>query len=225
VDEARRLPEFFSKSPSIAAWRVAIIDAADDLNPSAANAVLKTLEEPPDRGVVLMVSHAPGALLPTLRSRCRRLNFPPWPDAKVAAFAESVAGLPPADAERLAALSCGAPGRAVRLEAAGALALDEMVGALFEPGSGRSDAAVQALAEKLRGGEGPARFGLLMDLLTARARQAALRFAVDAPERAELAAAVWTRWRALPGEVESLNLDRAEALWGVAADVRTLVPA
>jgi DNA polymerase-3 subunit delta' len=62
----RRLPEFFSKSPSMAAWRVAVIDAADDLNPNAANAVLKTLEEPPERGVVLMVSHSPGALLPTL---------------------------------------------------------------------------------------------------------------------------------------------------------------
>ena len=83
VDEARALPEFFSKSPGRAAYRVAIIDAADDLNPNAANAVLKTLEEPPARGVLLLVSHAPGALLPTIRSRCRRLVFaaPPTEDA------------------------------------------------------------------------------------------------------------------------------------------------
>lgn len=225
VEEARRLPEFFSKSPSIAAWRVAIIDAADDLNSSAANAVLKTLEEPPERGVVLMVSHAPGALLPTLRSRCRRLNFAPWPEARVAAFVQSAAGLGEAEAERLAALSCGAPGRALRLEAEGALALDETARALFEGGAGRQDAAVQGLAEKLRGGEGAARFALLMDLLTARARDAALERATDAPQRAEHAAAAWTRWRALPGEVEALNLDRAEALWGVAAEVRALAAA
>jgi len=75
VDEARALPEFFSKSPGRAAYRVAIIDTADDLNPNAANAVLKTLEEPPERGVLLLVSSHPGALLPTIRSRCRRLAF------------------------------------------------------------------------------------------------------------------------------------------------------
>jgi DNA polymerase-3 subunit delta' len=75
VDEARALPEFFSKSPATAAYRVAIIDAADDLNVNAANAVLKTLEEPPPRGVLFLVSHAPGGLLPTIRSRCRRLAF------------------------------------------------------------------------------------------------------------------------------------------------------
>ncbi|MBV9510117.1 MAG: AAA family ATPase, partial [Caulobacteraceae bacterium] len=73
VDEARRLPEFFAKSPSIAAYRVAIVDAVDDMNSNAANALLKTLEEPPERGVLFLVSHTPGGLLPTIRSRCRRL--------------------------------------------------------------------------------------------------------------------------------------------------------
>jgi DNA polymerase-3 subunit delta' len=67
VDEARGLPDFFAKSPATAPYRVAIIDSADDLNANAANAVLKTLEEPPERGVVFLVSHAPGALLPRLR--------------------------------------------------------------------------------------------------------------------------------------------------------------
>ena len=79
VEEARELPEFFSKSPGRAAYRVAIIDAADDLTPSAANAVLKTLEEPPPRGVLFLITHQPGALLPTIRSRCRRLAFSPPP--------------------------------------------------------------------------------------------------------------------------------------------------
>ena len=60
VDEARRLPEFFSKAPALAPYRVAVIDAADDLNVNSANAVLKTLEEPPPRGVLLLVTHAPG---------------------------------------------------------------------------------------------------------------------------------------------------------------------
>ena len=73
VDQARDLPEFFSKSPSQAKYRVAIIDAADDLNLNAANALLKVLEEPPERGVLFLVTHAPGRLLATIRSRCSRL--------------------------------------------------------------------------------------------------------------------------------------------------------
>jgi DNA polymerase-3 subunit delta' len=222
VDEARRLPDFFAKSPSIAAWRVAIVDAADDLNPSAANAVLKTLEEPPARGVILMVSHAPGSLLPTLRSRCRKLTFAPWPAQQVAAFVERVAEAGEADAARLAALSRGAPGRALRLHAEGALPLDEAARALFEAGRARSDAAVQALADKFRGGEGAARFALLMELLAEQARAAAHARQGVAADRC---AAAWARFSALPGEVEALNLDRAEALWGVAAEVRSLAMA
>ena len=71
VEEARALPEFFSKSPSMARHRVAIVDAADDLNINSANALLKTLEEPPERGVLFLVSHSPARLLGTIRSRCR----------------------------------------------------------------------------------------------------------------------------------------------------------
>src|SRR6478609_5604994 len=86
VDDARRLAEFFSKSPASAPHRVATIDAADDLNLNAANAILKTLEEPPPKGVLLMVSHSPGRLLPTIRSRCRRLAFQPLGIEATAAF-------------------------------------------------------------------------------------------------------------------------------------------
>src|SRR6516164_3908795 len=77
VDEARALSEFFAKSPATAPHRVAIVDAADDLNVNAANALLKTLEEPPSRGVLLLVGHSPGRLIATIRSRCRRLAFSP----------------------------------------------------------------------------------------------------------------------------------------------------
>lgn len=220
VDDARRLPEFFAKSPSVATWRVAIIDAADDLNSSAANAVLKTLEEPPERGVVLMVSRAPGGLLPTIRSRCRRLAFAPWPTERVAALVRQVAGVGFEEARALGALARGAPGRALRLHAEGALALNETATALFGGGGTRQDAAVQALADKLRGGEGAARFALLMELLAEQARAAAL--AATAGPAAERCAAAWSRFSALAGEVEALNLDRAEALWGVAVEIRAL---
>ncbi len=77
VDDARELGAFFSLAPSEGGMRVAIIDAVDDLNRNAANAILKTLEEPPARSVLLLVCHAPGAALATIRSRCRRLALRP----------------------------------------------------------------------------------------------------------------------------------------------------
>jgi hypothetical protein len=85
AEAARQLPEFFARTPGMAPHRVAIIDSADDLNETSENALLKTLEEPPPRGVLFLVSHAPGGLLPTMRSRCRRLTFPPWSEEAVPA--------------------------------------------------------------------------------------------------------------------------------------------
>ena len=75
VDQVRGLGEMLGVTPSLSAWRAIVIDAADDLEASAANALLKMLEEPPANTIFLLVAHAPGRLLPTIRSRCRRLDF------------------------------------------------------------------------------------------------------------------------------------------------------
>jgi DNA polymerase-3 subunit delta' len=78
VEEVRDLSEFFSKSPAASPYRVAIIDTANDLNTGAANALLKTLEEPPARGVIFLLATSPGALLPTIRSPWVRPTWT-WP--------------------------------------------------------------------------------------------------------------------------------------------------
>ena len=75
VDQIRSLGDLLSVTPAMSAWRAIVIDAADDLEASAANALLKMLEEPPANTLFFLVSHAPGRLLPTIRSRCRRLDF------------------------------------------------------------------------------------------------------------------------------------------------------
>jgi DNA polymerase-3 subunit delta' len=75
VDEVRHLKSFFSLSVSDGGSRVAIIDCADDMNTNAANALLKTLEEPPKNTVFLLISHNPQSLLPTIKSRCRELRL------------------------------------------------------------------------------------------------------------------------------------------------------
>ena len=221
VDEARRLPEFFSKSPSLAPYRVAIIDAADDLNVNSANAVLKTLEEPPPRGVLFLVSHSPGRLLPTIRSRCRRLAFRPWPEQRLRPFIEDRLGLSGAAAERLAVMAKGAPGRALALAAADALALDAAAGELLERLPGADEAALVAMADRFRGGEGQTRFGLLIERLADRVHEAAIaEGAAGRTEGLDAWARAWTRLEAIPGEAEALNLDRADAFWSVLADLR-----
>ena len=219
VEEVRRLPEFFAKAPGMADWRVAIIDAADDLNVNAANAVLKTLEEPPERGVLLLVAHAPGRLLPTIRSRCRRLAFAPWPVADVVTFLQARTNLSGEEAQRLAELSGGAPGRALALAEQGALELDaaaqELVAGLPDP----DQAALLHLTDRFRGGEGGARFALFMSLLSEHVRAAAVA-AAEQGRPVERLAAEWGRLSRLPEEVEALNLDRADALWTATADLR-----
>src|ERR1700761_5498885 len=84
VSEVRRLAGFFGMTSGAGGWRVAIVDTADDMNDSAANAILKLLEEPPSRAMLILLTNRPGQLLPTIRSRCQRLDLRPLEEATVA---------------------------------------------------------------------------------------------------------------------------------------------
>ena len=114
VDEVRRLKSFFQLSATDGGRRVAIVDAADDMNTAAANALLKLLEEPPPGVTLLLVSHQPSALLPTIRSRCRELRLTPLSPVDLAT-ALANAGVEVENAEALAGLSGGSAGEAIRL--------------------------------------------------------------------------------------------------------------
>jgi DNA polymerase III subunit delta' len=220
VDEARKLGEFFSKSPASAPHRVAIVDAADDLNVNAANAILKTLEEPPPRGVLLMVSHAPGRLLATIRSRCRRLLFQPLPMAETAAFVQARATLNDEEALRLAQMSGGAPGRALTLAAAGALALDDAAREILIQAPQIDEALALSLADRFRGGEGMAQFALLFERLAARTHTLATDRASEGRGALDRWAQAWETLQRLPREVEALNLDRADAFFTALVELR-----
>lgn len=221
VEDARRLPEFFAKAPASAPYRVAIIDTADDLNANSANAVLKTLEEPPDRGVLFLISHAPGGLLPTIRSRCRRLAFQPWPEDRVTAFVAQRLGVADADADRLAVMARGAPGRALSLAAEGALEIDDRAADLLRELGQGGGPSLMALAEGFRGQEGARRFEILFERLADRVRGMSVDRAM-AGETGGLDhwAAAWERLMAIPREAEAVNLDRADAFWTAMAELR-----
>ncbi|MCC7273079.1 MAG: DNA polymerase III subunit delta' [Alphaproteobacteria bacterium] len=116
VDDVRALGQFLHMTPGAGGWRVAIVDAADDLNRNAANALLKVLEEPPRQALLLLTSHSPGRLLATIRSRCRRLPLSPLPAAAVVAALRRLRPDVGSDAATaLAVLADGSIGRAVEL--------------------------------------------------------------------------------------------------------------
>lgn len=220
VDEARKLSEFFSKSPASAPHRVAIIDAADDLNNNAANAILKTLEEPPPSGVLLMISHSPGRLLPTIRSRCRRLAFPPLPLEDAAHFVMAKGDADEESAFRLARMAGGAPGRALTLASGSALAMDDVARAVLENLPRVDEGAALALADRFRGGEGQAQFNLLFERLAERLHAFTLERAAMGARPLDHWAGAWEVLQRLPREVEALNLDRADALFTALGELR-----
>lgn len=215
VDQARELPDFFAKSPSQARYRVAIIDTADDLNLNAANALLKVLEEPPERGVLFLITHAPGRLLATIRSRCRRLGFPAWSEDRLVELVARRTGVVGEAGRRAAAMAGGSPGRALSLAEGPVVEADEMARAwVAAPAVDRAEQL--AVIDGFRGAEGQARFDMLMERLIAAVRERALDEAAGQGARwAEL----WTRLSDLPDRASGLNLDKGDVLSGALADL------
>jgi DNA polymerase-3 subunit delta' len=133
VEEVRRTQSFFGLSSGAGGWRVAIVDAADDMNVNAENALLKILEEPPARSLFILVSHQPGRLLPTIRSRCRTLALKPLAPADIAGIlAANEVKARGEDRVTIARLAEGSAGRALSIAAGGGLDLyKEIVGLLM----------------------------------------------------------------------------------------------
>ncbi len=167
VDDVRRLTAFLGQRANLPTRRVVLIDAADDMNRNAANALLKPLEEPPSDTVFILVCHAPGGLLPTIRSRCRRLSLGPLSQAQgLAVMADAKPELEEATAALLLQLADGSPGLALRLEAAGGEALYRQLLAVLVSAPHMDRAAAQKLGDMVaKTGQGEIAFALLMDLL------------------------------------------------------------
>lgn len=166
VDAIRDLTGFFAQTAAEDGWRVAIIDAADELNRNAANALLKTLEEPPRKALILLVCNAPGRLPATVRSRCRTLALSQLSDSEVAAVIERSDIAPEPESLKLAlTLAEGSPGRALDWAGEGGLAsyrdFSEIVTAL----PGLEVENIHKLANSLVGKEAEARFGRFAELV------------------------------------------------------------
>ena len=164
---------------------------------------------------------APGKLLPTIRSRCRRLAVAAPGLALAARMVEARAGLTAHEAERLARMAHGAPGRALQLAAAGALAADDAAGEILRKLPEIDEGALLALADSFKGGEGAARFELLFDRLADQIHAMATGMAGDrVPAGLDRWAAAWESLVAWPGQAEAINLDRGDVFWTAISDLR-----
>lgn len=201
VDDIRRLTRFFGLSAADGGHRVVIVDAADEMNTNAANALLKMLEEPPARTTILLVSHQPSCLLPTIRSRCRGLRLSPL-NAQDMQMALAATGVQlPDNMEHLSVLAAGSVGDALRLTNLGGLQIyGELVALLNSlPRLDRPRALALADAAARRGAT--ERFELLLNLIDiamTRLARAGATGTAPLPEAATGEAKVLTRLSATP---------------------------
>ncbi|MBV9991832.1 MAG: DNA polymerase III subunit delta' [Alphaproteobacteria bacterium] len=210
VDEIRRLAGFFGMTSGAGGWRVAIVDTADDMNEAAANALLKLLEEPPSRAMLLLVANSPGRLLPTIRSRCQRLNLRPLKDMD----GELKTLLPELDAKERASLerlSGGSIGMALTLAGGEGMELANEADRLIEHAAAPDIPALLAFADKMnRMTDGLEGFGqFLADALGTRIRARAganLRPWLDA----------WEKINRSFGRSSALHLDPRQTVLGAA---------
>ncbi len=210
IDTVHEVGKFLRLTPGEGGWRVVVVDGAEDMNRNAANALLKLLEEPPKRAILLLVSHAPGRLLPTIRSRCRTLNLGPLANEAVSSLLGRYApGLPAADRTRIAGLAEGSIGTALTLAEETGLAIAALVDeALSGPIPAQRAQAMADTAAKAEDG-----FEMFMALLRAGLAAATRRDARQ-PSCKNLAAqvAVWQEFGKIEREVEILNLDKRAAV-------------
>jgi len=213
VDEVRRVSRFTSHTAHDGGYRFVIVDPADDMNVNAANALLKSLEEPPARTVFILIAHSAGRLLPTIRSRCQTVRLSPLAPADLYAALETFEIALPADAEGRAALAeaaAGSPRTAILMTEYGGLevgaALDRVIGAQASPG-----VEAHRLAEAVAAKDRAIQFAMfndrLLDLLAGAAVDAAHRGDV---ERAGRISAAWQEMRIAIGEADTYNLDRKQ---------------
>jgi DNA polymerase III subunit delta' len=234
VEDTRAIAAFFRLTAAEGGWRVVIVDGAEEMNRNAANALLKILEEPPDRSLLLLVSHNPGRLLPTIRSRCRRLACATLAIPQTAQLLRHWRPrLDPPEADALAGLSGGSVGRAVELADAGGLDLYRSVIELLARAPAIDLGRLHALTDQLARADAEDAYrayeGLLAGFLARLAADAArgcLRAAeIVAGEGAAMlrlaGRADPTRWARLHEEIEAnfvaareLNLDKKQTMLG-----------
>jgi DNA polymerase-3 subunit delta' len=229
VKAVRKLRAFLSLT-SPGGWRAMIVDPANDLTIASANALLKAVEEPPQRTVFFLVSHGASTVMPTIRSRCIKLSFRPLTlsDFQSAVAAACTVGdlSEPDEAamQKLFALSAGSPGRALNLISGGLLSLADKVERIMDGLPKLNHALVHDLIQSTSGVRNAEAFWRVCDLIEERLEQKARAEAIqpDRERRAASWADLWHNLRDRRLELESLNLDKGAFLVSAFSDMERI---
>ncbi len=221
VEDVRKINGFMSLTPAEGGWRVVVVDGAEDMSPGSANGLLKILEEPPPRAILLLVCAAPGRLLPTIRSRCRRLRLTPLADEPMGQLlTQYLPKLGADDRGRLITLAEGSPGRAMMLVEDEGLKIAMLVDKLLADLPGISVSRGYEIADLL--GRSETGFSTFMDLVRAgiaASVRESVRGRAD-PDQERLVALrsldswgeLWQGLTRLQDETERFALDKRQAI-------------
>ncbi len=217
VEEARSIHAFLSKKSFDGNWRVVLIDSADDLNTAGANALLKILEEPPAKSILLLVSHQPSRLLPTIRSRCAKLVLEPLTESNVATLMRRYR---PEMSEKevlgISKISGGSIGRAIRYADADGLSIYKTLEKLVYDSGGLDVSAASDLASAAQKDE------TLWDLTT-ELFQKLLFETLRAGTHVSALSEVWDKAQKMFRDVEALNMDKKQVLLNLIYDMNKAV--
>jgi DNA polymerase-3 subunit delta' len=219
VDETRETVSFFGSTAAGEGWRVCVVDTVDELNPNAANALLKILEEPPHRSLFLLVSHAPSRVLPTILSRCRKLLLRPLATDEVIRATAQAAGIAVDDPALCEAADAaeGSVSRALTLLGGDALKLHQRTAALLAILPQVDPRELHALGEALGGSDRVALAAFIDSVdrwVSQRLRADDANANANLPRLARLAE-VWEKINRAARDTEAYNLERKPLVFSV----------
>ena len=206
IDDIRTINEFLSKKSFDGNWRIVIIDCADEMNQNSANALLKALEEPPAKSILLLISHNPNKLLPTIKSRCAKINLSPL-DANIVSslLRRYRPELSEIEVEKLSQICSGSIGKAINYADNGGLLLYQMLENLFF--AGKDFDIVKAIELSTMASKDENVWDLLQELVT--------KFVSDmmlGGEHIEELGQAWDKVRVIFADTINLNMDKKQAM-------------
>jgi DNA polymerase-3 subunit delta' len=215
VDDVRRSVPFFGSTAAEGGWRIAIVDTVDELNTQGANALLKILEEPPQRAVLLLVSHSPARVPATIRSRCRFIRMRGLAAIDVARAVAAASGRAESDPEvtAAAAVAEGSVRRALELLDSSALDLRNGVWALLERLPAVEPDALHALGDRLYGTD-QAKLATFVETVNGWLASR-LRNGPQQGAALDKIATVWGKFNQAARDVDAFNLERKSLVFNV----------
>jgi DNA polymerase III subunit delta' len=210
VDSVRDALGIFRKTAGAGGWRIIIVDCADDLNRSSANALLKMLEEPPERAVFMLIAQRPGALLPTIRSRCRVLRFKPLTEAEVVEGLAKLSEQELKNQRDVAVASEGSLRKALALIDPESASFRRDARKILDQLTTSNAKAIRGLIEKTTGRAGEKAFVVLLDMIESHLHTGVRTQIMGTMHKSVLAAKaeLWEKLRKTARDIETYNLDR-----------------